>query len=112
MIAMMDDMRFLTERRHEALLAEADARRLAKGSTDELEAELSTNGHGTAKAVANTTVAAASDAVDRTHVRALPTAHTAVASVSDRHARVSPKREAPCDGSSPDTCAEGRAAAA
>jgi hypothetical protein len=111
MIGMMDDMRFLTERRHEALLAEAEARRLAKGSTDEVEEELSTNGHGLAKAVANTTVGTAVDA-DRTHPRALRAVHTALAGVSDRHARVSPKAEAPCDGTAPKACTEGQAAAA
>jgi hypothetical protein len=98
MIGMMDDMRFLTERRHEALLAEADARRLAKGTNDEVEEERSTNGHGPAKAVSRTTVLAAIDPVDRTHAQALRAVHT--------------KSEATCGGSSPETCSEGQAAAA
>jgi hypothetical protein len=98
MIGMMDDMRFLTERRHEALLAEAEARRLAKGSTDEFEEEVSTNGHRPTMAVANTTVATAVGVVDRTHARALRAVHT--------------KSNATCGGSSSETCSEGQAAAA
>jgi hypothetical protein len=100
MIGMMDDMRFLTERRHEALLAEADARRLARGSTDEVEEDLSTNGHMPAKVVANTTVVGAAVAAEWTDTpaRALRAVHT--------------PSEATCGGSSPEACSEGQAAAA
>ena len=111
MIGMMDDMRFLTERRHEALLAEAEARRLAKGSRDQVEDELPGNGHGPAKAVANTTVIAPIETVGRTHTRALRALHTAAASIADRHGSSSAKSEAPCGGT-PETCSEGQAAAA